>query len=60
MRGRGRGGRREGRGSREHAGNIYFNLENKDVLQLPGFVNAEAKAQPSKAVLSHRLLNNYF
>lgn len=44
----------------EHAGNIYFNLENKNVLQLPGFVSVEAKAQPSKAVLSHRLLNNYF
>lgn len=42
------------------AGNIYFNLEDKDMLQLPGFGNAEAKAQPSKAVLSHRLLNNYF
>lgn len=44
----------------DSARNIYLNLENKDVLQLLGFVNAEAKAQPRKAVLLHRLLNNYF
>lgn len=33
----------------------HLNLENKDVLQLPGFVRAAAKARPSKAVLSQAL-----